>query len=82
MNDDVYLFGIRLLGVSEMTLIKTGLTVAAVLAILLLRWFLVWLPRRFQSVQRSRSFWLRQFANLFSAALLVFVLLSIWFDDP
>ena len=82
VNEDLQLFGVRMLGVSEMTLIKAGLTAGAMLAILLLRWFLVWLPRRFHSAHRSRSFWVRQMANLISAALLLLVLLSIWFDDP
>lgn len=71
-----------MLGLSELTLIKLLLTIAAVLAVLILRWGVVWMFRRLRKPHKQRSFWIRQFANLVSAGLLVFLILSIWFDDP
>ena len=65
-----------------MTLIKVGLTLGAIGIIGVLRWFLVFLSRRILRSHKSRSFWVRQFTNLFSALLLVLAILSIWFDDP
>jgi small-conductance mechanosensitive channel len=32
--------------------------------------------------REARSFWIRQFINLLTAALFLLALLSIWFDDP
>jgi small-conductance mechanosensitive channel len=78
------LFGIKLLGVSSGTLRKAILTLAFVIVILLVRSVLEWVVRA--SVKgrprEGRSFWLRQAANIFMAALFVLSMISIWFDDP
>jgi small-conductance mechanosensitive channel len=85
VNDTpVQLFGIKLLGLSSETLRKAILTVAFSLTIVALRALLDWLIRaatRSRPRQR-RSFFIRQAANLFTAALFVLSMLSIWFDDP
>jgi small-conductance mechanosensitive channel len=83
-DHDVYIFGVRLLGVSWETLNKALLTLILVFAILAIRWLIgrvirLTLRRR---PDKQRSFWLRQFANLFIAAFFLLALLSIWFDDP
>ncbi len=84
MNRDVEIFGIRLLGVSGETLTKAVLTVVLAVGILVVRWVLSKLVRRAmrRKPDRVRSFWIRQFANLVTAAFFVLALLSIWFDDP
>jgi small-conductance mechanosensitive channel len=84
VDHDVTIFGIRLLGVSEATLTKAILTIVLAFGILLVRWVLSKLVRRAmrRKPDRVRSFWIRQFANLFTAAFFLLALLSIWFDDP
>jgi small-conductance mechanosensitive channel len=74
------LFGVRFLGLSR----KALLTLVFSLAIVALRYVLAIFVRsatRKRPLER-RSFWLRQSANLFTAALFLIALLSIWFDDP
>jgi len=82
VNEDLHLFGVRMLGISELTLIKVLLTVGAIFALLLVRWLLGLMSRRFTKPHKRRSFWVRQLANLVSAALLMFIIVAIWFDDP
>jgi small-conductance mechanosensitive channel len=78
------LFGVRFLGLSGETLRKAMLTLVFSLAIVVVRYVLTVFVRsatRKRPLER-RSFWLRQSANLFTAALFVIALMSIWFDDP
>jgi len=84
VNHDVEIFGIRLLGVSEESLRKLILTGILAISILLVRWVLSKIVRRAmrRKPDRVRSFWIRQLANLVTAAVFVLALLSIWIDDP
>jgi small-conductance mechanosensitive channel len=78
------LFGVRFLGLSGDTLRKALLTLVFSLAIVVVRYLLTVFVRsatRKRPLER-RSFWLRQSANLFTAALFLIALMSIWFDDP
>jgi len=83
-DHDVYIFGVRLLGVSWETLNKAILTLILVFAILVMRWIIGRVVRRAlrRRPDKQRTFWLRQFANLLVAAFFLLALLSIWFDDP
>jgi small-conductance mechanosensitive channel len=78
------LFGVKLLGLSSGTLRKAVLTLIFIVAILAVRTVLEWMVRA--SVRglprEGRSFWLRQVANILTAALFGLSMLSIWFDDP
>jgi small-conductance mechanosensitive channel len=81
-------FGIRLVGLGADTGRKLLLTAALVVALLLLRavvgGLVGWAGRRRrtnESTERAR-FWTRQVVSLTTAALLLFGLVSIWFDDP
>jgi len=85
VNDNpLQVFGVKLLGLSGMTLHKAVLTVAFLAGLIVLRMLLEWLIRAIIPARRRerRSFWVRQAANLLSAALFVLSMLSIWFDDP
>ena len=85
MNEPPFqLFGVRFLGLSGDTLRKALLTLVFSLAIIALRAVLAIFVRsatRKRPLER-RSFWLKQSANLFTAALFLLALMSIWFDDP
>jgi small-conductance mechanosensitive channel len=78
------LFGVRFLGLSGDTLRKAVLTLVFSLAIIAFRYVLTVFVRSATKKRplERRSFWLRQSANLFTAALFLIALLSIWFDDP
>jgi small-conductance mechanosensitive channel len=78
------LFGVRFLGLSGDTLRKAVLTLVFSLAIVVVRYILTVFVRSATKKRplERRSFWLRQSANLFTAALFLIALLSIWFDDP
>lgn len=85
MNESPFqLFGVRFLGLSGDSLRKALLTLVFTLAIVALRSVLAIFVRsatRKRPLER-RSFWLRQSVNLFTAALFLIALMSIWFDDP
>jgi len=82
------LFGVRLVGLGPDTGRKLLLTVALVVALLVLRavvgvvvgW--AGLRRRAHEGTERARFWTRQVVNLMNAALLLVGLVSIWFDDP
>jgi small-conductance mechanosensitive channel len=78
------LFGVRLLGVSGQTLRKAILTIVFMLGILVVRSIVEGFVRAAtrKHPRERRSFVIRQTANLFTAALFLVALLSIWFDDP
>ncbi len=88
MNETPYqLFGVKLLGVSAETLRKAILTLAFVVALVIVRSLLEWGVRastrsRARGRDRGGSFWIRQTVNLFAAGILLLGMLSIWFDDP
>jgi small-conductance mechanosensitive channel len=84
VNQDVHIFGIRLLGVSEETLSKLLLTAITAATLLVIRLLLHAIARRIlrSRPHKQRSFWVGQMANLLTAALFLLALLSIWFDDP
>jgi hypothetical protein len=74
----------RLVGINEETGQKLLLTVAFVLAILLVRAASVELARVVAGRHRNERvmFWIRQVASVTTAAVTIVALLSIWFDDP
>jgi small-conductance mechanosensitive channel len=78
------LFGVKFLGFSGVTLRKAILTVAFIVAIVAVRTVLEWVVRRSARgrPRESRSFWMRQAANILTAALFVVSMLSVWLDDP
>ena len=82
----ITIFGqeIRLLFLSEENGTKLLLTIALVLALLLLRWLARGISRLVLRGVRNESarFWTRQAINLAVAVLLFLGFLSIWFDDP
>ena len=75
---------IRLLFLTEENGTKLLLTIALVLALLLLRWLARGISRLvLRGVHNERArFWSRQGINLVVAVLLLLGFLSIWFDDP
>jgi small-conductance mechanosensitive channel len=78
----IQLFGVKLL-LSSDTLRKAILTFVFMVGILAVRWLLDRVVRTFRGRPRERrSFWLRQTANIITAALFLLSILSIWFDDP
>jgi small-conductance mechanosensitive channel len=84
VNDDFHIFGIKLLGVSADTLNKALLTLIVAVAILLIRFLIARLSQRalHRRPDRRKSFWIRQLANVVTAAFFLLALVSIWFDDP
>jgi small-conductance mechanosensitive channel len=84
VNQDVHIFGIRLLGVSQDTLSKLLLTAIVAVILLVIRLLLHGIARRIlrKRPHKQRSFWVGQMANLLTAALFLLALMSIWFDDP
>jgi small-conductance mechanosensitive channel len=83
-ENPVQLFGVKLLGLSSMTLHKAVLTIAFLVGLVVFRTLLDWIIRVVVRARRGerRSFWVGQAANLFTAGLFVLSMLSIWFDDP
>lgn len=78
------IFGIRLVGVNEITGYKLLLTAISITVILLLRNLLNRLTSWLLSRRRNErlAFWRHQAISMVTAALIVLMLLSIWFDDP
>ena len=76
--------GIRLLGINEENGQKLMLTIAFVIAILLLRAAVVAVARVITGQHRNdrAMFWIRQGASITAALVAVIAVLSIWFDDP
>jgi small-conductance mechanosensitive channel len=77
-------FGVRLVGANGETVQKLGLTVASILALLLIRAGMVWITRLLTGRHKNDRlmFWTRQGASVATAVLVLIALLSIWFDDP
>jgi small-conductance mechanosensitive channel len=78
------IFGIRFVGVTTENGHKLLLTMAFILGTLLLRACIVGVAHLATGRQRNERlmFWTRQGASITAAALAVFAVLSIWFDDP
>ncbi|AHG88269.1 MscS Mechanosensitive ion channel [Gemmatirosa kalamazoonensis] len=81
-------FGVRLLGLGADTGRKLLLTVALIVALFVLRtvigWAVGWAGHRRRTnehTERTR-FWTRQVVSLATVALLLFGVVSIWFDEP
>jgi small-conductance mechanosensitive channel len=80
----VELFGVRLIGVDASTGRKLLLTVAVVLVVWLLARLL---KAALRALHRGRTdvrarFWSDHAVSLLTAALLILLVVSIWFDDP
>lgn len=75
-------FGVRLIGATPENARRLLLTIAFILAVLLLGWILRTLISAVYRAPTGAAFWGRQFVNLLLAVLLLFSVLSIWFDDP
>lgn len=80
----VCLFGTPLVGISAANGDKFGLTIILFLVLALLRALAGRLTTRFLRDQRQTRvrFWTRQSLNVIVAALAIFGVLSIWFNDP
>lgn len=78
------MFGVRLLGLTEITGQKILLTVFFVGFIVLMKKLINAVVERLltQIQHRKTRFWSRQGLNLAAALLIVLSILSIWFDDP
>ncbi len=80
----VTLFGIKLLGMSTDSLRKAILSIVFTLGFVALRYLIEGLVRALtrRRPRERMSFWIRQLANVITAALFLLAMLSIWFDDP
>ncbi|MGE0448847.1 MAG: mechanosensitive ion channel family protein [Vicinamibacterales bacterium] len=78
------MFGVRLVGVNGETGHKLLLTIACILAVLLLRATAVAVARVVTGRHRNERvmFWTRQGASVAATLCGIVALLSIWFDDP
>lgn len=83
-SDDVRVFGIHLIGLTAATARKLALTVALIAVVVLVRLAVRALLRQGQSEDRTARwhFWVRQSLALLMAAVLVFGVISIWFETP
>jgi small-conductance mechanosensitive channel len=77
-------FGVALIGANAQNGKKLLLTLAFIVAILLLAWVLRQLIQGVAKLAQDErvSFWGRQVVNILAAVLLFVSLVSIWFDDP
>lgn len=76
------LYGVRLVGIDPQTGQKVIFTFALVIFFVLLRWGLGGVIRLVSSPQTLRlRFWVQQFASLFTGAILLLGLVSIWFNN-
>lgn len=89
VDSGVGLFGVRLVGVNAENGAKLIMTVAFVLALVLLGRLLRWVLSKALGQGRATDkkserarFWSTQGVHLFLAAAMVLGLISIWFDDP
>ena len=83
-SDDVRVFGIHLIGLTEATARKLALTVALIGILVLVRLVSRALLRHGQSEEHTARwhFWVRQSLALLTAAILVVGVISIWFETP
>jgi small-conductance mechanosensitive channel len=79
----VELFGIRLVGASHQTATKLGITIAVIVAVVLIRLGVVAIARAITRRADSRAlFWTKQSSSLAALVLVLAACVSIWFDDP
>src|SRR5437868_2818869 len=78
------LLGVRLLGINAQTGHKVLLSLAVVVAALLVRFVIVTLARLITGEEPNERvvFWTRQGAGLVTLIVGLVALLSIWFEDP
>ena len=79
------IYGIKFVGLNADNGRKVLLTVAFILAVILLRWLLRGVTRLFvrgTPEARRERFWTHQGISLLSAILMVLGVVSIWLDDP
>lgn len=82
-NHAMVLFGVKLVGFKSENAKKLLFTVVLILLIWLFAWGIGSLAAMILGGRSQRkAFWTRQAIHLFSAALLVIGLCSIWFDNP
>jgi small-conductance mechanosensitive channel len=83
-NGSLEIFGVNLVGLTAENGRKLLMTLAVVIVIPLLGWSVAKLlsaaTRR--SSSKQIAFWTRQGTSLFTAVLLILLLVSIWFDSP
>jgi small-conductance mechanosensitive channel len=78
------IWGIRLVGVSTENITKVLMTAALIVLALIVRSAIAGAASWILSGRRNEKsrFWTYQATNLLSAALIIFGIVSIWFDDP
>ena len=83
-REPLTVFGVKLLGATPENLSKLLLTIAMIVAALLIVWALRTLLRTFIGSRSGTRFhfWARQAVSLTVAFLLILGLASVWFDDP
>ena len=82
-NGAVQIFGVKLVGVTAESGKKLLFCIVFILLVMLLGWTLRTLSQMILRKKSERTrFWTRQGIHLFTAALLIIGLCSIWFDDP
>jgi small-conductance mechanosensitive channel len=79
----VEFFGIKFIGATSETATKLGVTIALIIALVLLRLIIVTIARARARRADSRAlFWTRQISSLAALVIIVAAGVSIWFDDP
>jgi small-conductance mechanosensitive channel len=82
-NGAVQLFGVKLVGVNAENGRKLLFSIVYAVLVWILAWGIGWLAAAIIGQRSQRAgFWTKQAIHLFSAALLVIGLCSIWFTDP
>jgi small-conductance mechanosensitive channel len=83
-SDEVRVFGIRLVGLTEASARKLALTIALVAVVVLVRFASRALLRRGQAEDHAARwyFWVQQGVALLTAAVLGLGVISIWFETP
>src|SRR3954469_22058185 len=79
------IYGIKFVGLSPENGRKLLLTIAFIIAVILLRWLLRGVARLFvrgSAEARRGRFWTQQGISILSALLMIVGIASIWLDDP
>ncbi|HET7369609.1 MAG TPA: mechanosensitive ion channel domain-containing protein [Gammaproteobacteria bacterium] len=77
-------FGVKLVGVNAESGTKLLMSIAFIVALLIIRWLLAALMRYMMEKypEARATFWLRQVVNIILAVALFFGIASIWLDSP